>query len=64
MFQTSFYPSSGALDHMLLPGSRPCALCAHGLLPGFPRLEPAHLVVKTICSNIRSSAPEDGQNDV
>ena len=31
-------------------GSRPCAHCAH-------------LVLKIICSNIRSSAPEDGHKD-
>jgi len=36
------------------PGSRPCALC---------RLQPAHPMLKTICSNVRSSAPEDGHND-
>ena len=30
------------------PGSRPCA---DGLLPGFPRHQPAHPVLKTICSN-------------
>jgi len=29
------------------PGSRPCAHRAHGLLPGFPRLQPAHLLLKT-----------------
>ena len=34
------------------PGSRPCA-----------RVHTAHQVLKTICSNIRSSAPEDGHND-
>jgi len=27
--------------------------CAHGLLPGFLRLQPAHPVLKTICCNIR-----------
>ena len=58
MFRASLCPSSGALEHMLLPmvfstgcagwslgepGSRPCALC---------RLQPAHPVLKTICSNI------------
>jgi hypothetical protein len=78
MFLASLCPSSGALDHMLLhmvcitgcagwslgkPGSRPCALSANGLLSTYPRLQPAHLVLKTICSNIRSSAPEDGHND-
>jgi len=42
------------------PESRPCA---HGLLSGFPILQPAHLVLKTIFSKIRSSAPEDGHND-
>jgi len=31
------------------PGSRPYA---HGLLPGLPRLQPAHLVLNTICSNV------------
>ena len=78
MFQASLCPSSGALDRMLLhmvfsdrcagwslgkPESRPCAHSAHGLLSGFPRLQPAHLSLKTMCSNIRSSAPEDGHND-
>jgi hypothetical protein len=37
--------------------------CAHGLLPGFPGLQPAHPLLKTICSNIWSSAPEDVHND-
>ena len=75
MFQASLCPSSGALDRKLVhmvfntssagwslgnPGSRPCA---HGLLFGFPKLQPAHLVLNTICSNIRSSTPEDGHND-
>jgi len=32
------------------PGSRPCA---DGLLPGCSRHQPAHLVLKTVCSNIR-----------
>ena len=41
----------------------PCALCAHGLLPGFPRHQPAHQELITVCSNIRSRAPEDGHND-
>jgi len=36
---------------------------AHGLLPGFPRLQPAHQVLKTICSNKQTCAPEDGHND-
>ena len=42
-------------------GSRPCAhsalcaQCAHGLLP-------AHQVLKTICSNIRTKVPEYGHN--
>jgi len=36
---------------------------AHGLLPGFPRHQPAHQVLKTVCNNIRYSAPEDGHND-
>jgi len=36
---------------------------AHGLLPGFPGLQPAQQVLKTIRSNIRSYAPEDGHND-
>jgi len=56
------YPFSGALDRTLLHmvfASRPCA---HGLLPGFPKLQPAHPVLKTTCSNIRSSAPENGHN--
>ena len=30
---------------------------------GSPRHQPAHQVLKTIRSNIRSSAPEDGHND-
>jgi len=29
----------------------------------FPRHQPAYQVLKTICSNIWSSAPEDGHND-
>jgi len=41
------------------PGSRLCAM--H--MTCFPRLQAAHLVLKTICSNIWSSAPEDGHND-
>ena len=36
---------------------------AHDVSPGFPRHQPAHQVLKTICSNVRSSAPEDGHND-
>jgi len=36
---------------------------AHGLLPGFPRHQSGHKVLKTICSYVRSSAPEDGHND-
>jgi len=40
------------------PGSGPCAPCAHGPLP-----KTEHQVLKTICSNVRSSAPEDGHND-
>ena len=28
------------------------------------RLQPAHQVLKTICSNIRPCAPEDGHNGV
>jgi hypothetical protein len=68
MFRASLCPSTGALDPILLymvfstsyagwylgkpPESRPCALCAHGLLSGFLRLQPAHLVPKTICRNI------------
>ena len=63
MFWASLCPSSGVLDHMLLhmvystrcaswslgnSGSRPCVLCAHGLLPGFPRLHPTHLVLKLL----------------
>jgi len=31
-------------------------------LAGFPRHQPAYQVLKTICSNIRSSAPEDGHD--
>ena len=42
---------------------RPCALCTHGVLPDSPRHQPTHQVLKTIYSNIRSSAPEDGHND-
>ena len=36
---------------------------AHGLLPGSPRHQPAHQVLKTICSNIWSGTAEDGYND-
>ena len=78
MFQASLCPSSGALDRMLQHmifstgcagwsvgkvGSRPCALSAYGQLFNYPRLQPARLVLNTICSNIRSSDPEDGHND-
>ena len=62
MFRASLCPSSGALDRILLH-MVPCALCAQGLLPYFPRHQSAHEVLKTICSNIRSSAHEDGHND-
>jgi len=31
------------------PGSRPCS---HGLLPGLQRIQPAHLLLNTICSNV------------
>jgi len=42
--------------------SRPCAHSAYGLLPGFPRHQPAHKVLKTVCGNIWSSTPEDWHN--
>ena len=39
------------------------AHCAQDLPSCYPRHQPAYQVLKTICSNIRSSAPEDGHND-
>ena len=69
MFWASLCPSSGALDRTLLHMvfSIGCAgwslHSAHGLLPGSPRFQPAYAVLKTICSNILSTSPEDGHND-
>jgi len=49
MFRAPLCPSSGAQGLILLSLS-------------FPRLQPAHQMLKTICSDIRPRAPEDGQN--
>ena len=77
MFRESLCPSSGTLDLFYciwfsaldvvagVVGSREAGRVhsAHGLLPCFPRHQAAHQVLKTVCSNIQSSVPEDGLND-
>ena len=61
MFRASLCPSSGALDRILLH-MVPCALCAQGLLPYFPRHQSAHEVLKTVRSSVQPCTPEDGHN--
>ena len=44
---------SGIIMPMKAQPAKQAVCSAHCLIPGFPRLQPAHPVLKTICSNIR-----------